>query len=53
MRSIAEIREQEADAAERECEGRTDVPGMTYEEGVSAALRWVLGDTDDKPINPE
>ena len=24
--------------------------GMTYEQGVSAALDWVLGDTDEKPI---
>lgn len=25
-------------------------PGMTYEQGVEAALLWVLGDSDDPPI---
>jgi len=29
--------------------GQSDVPGMTYEEGVDTALRWVKGDTDDPP----
>lgn len=24
--------------------------GMTYENGVEAALMWVLGDRDDKPM---
>ena len=31
-------------------EGRSDVPGMSYEEGVSAALRWAIGESDDEPI---
>lgn len=31
----------------------SDVPGMTYEEGVDAALRWALGDCDDEPIENE
>jgi hypothetical protein len=31
-------------------DGRSGVPGMTYEEGVEAALRWVLGDSDDDPM---
>ncbi len=25
-------------------------PGMTYEQGVDAALRWVLEDTDVSPL---
>jgi len=30
-------------------------PGMTYEEGVENALRWVIGDADDAdwPFNKE
>ncbi len=30
--------------------GQSAVAGMTYEEGVDAALRWALGDSDDAPI---
>lgn len=29
---------------EREDEGYTAWPGLTYEQGVSAALRWVMGE---------
>jgi len=25
-------------------------PGMTYEEGVAAALAWMTGDSDEPPI---
>lgn len=25
-------------------------PGMSYEEGVRAALEWVTGDVDDHPM---
>jgi hypothetical protein len=31
----------------------TDVAGMTYEQGVEAALRWVLGEDDSEPIENE
>lgn len=24
--------------------------GMSYEQGVDAALRWVIGETDEKPM---
>ncbi len=27
----------------------TRYPGMSYEEGIEAALAWVFGDTDDRP----
>lgn len=30
--------------------GRTAVRGMTYEQGVAAALEWVMGHTADVPI---
>ena len=28
-------------------------PGMSYEQGVRAALDWVLGNSDDPPIGDE
>ena len=31
--------------------GTTAVPGMTYEDGVDAALRWAMGDSDDAPMD--
>jgi hypothetical protein len=27
--------------------------GMSYEDGVKAALQWVIGETDDLPIEEE
>lgn len=30
-------------------EGGSRFPGMTYEEGVQAALQWVIGDTEEHP----
>ena len=30
--------------------GRSKFPGMTYEEGVRAALDWILGNIDDHPM---
>ena len=29
----------------------TKVPGMSYEEGVDATVRWVLKWTDDNPLD--
>lgn len=29
--------------------GGSRFPGMSYEDGVDAALRWVTGDMDDHP----
>lgn len=37
--------EQQIAAAEE-----NDYPGMTYAEGVKAALEWVLGDTEETPF---
>ena len=34
----------------QEAKGGSQWPGMTYEQGVAAALRWVL-DGDSHPIN--
>ncbi len=30
-------------------EGYSNFPGMTYEEGVKAAILWVTGETDEHP----
>lgn len=35
---------------ESENTGESKYPGMTYEQGVRAALEWVTGDTDDNPM---
>ena len=37
--------------AENEC--RSAYPGMTYEQGVNEALRWVTGEIDDNPMADE
>lgn len=43
----------EIEAAEWEAKGASDCPAESFESGVSAALRWALGDSNDKPIeNP-
>ena len=36
-------------AAEQQDEGGSRFPGMTYEDGLANALRWVIGDDDDNP----
>jgi len=38
------------EAVEQEAQGKTKWRGMTYEQGVSAAIRWLLGETDDNPM---
>lgn len=50
MRSQDEIEEVMNDAADWEEIGRTGVRGETYEQGVAAALRWVIGEVDEDPI---
>lgn len=39
-------------AREAEMEGRTEFPGLSYEEGVAHALDWVVGETDEHPLTP-
>lgn len=55
MRTPEEIRKElgEADAQFLDNGGVTSWPGMSYEEGVSAALLWVLGDTEERPMEDE
>lgn len=46
----AEIDEQLDLAADAADEGASKWPGMTYEQGVDAALRWATGQSDEKPM---
>lgn len=34
-------------------EDRSRWPGMSYEAGVSAALRWATGESDQAPMDEE
>lgn len=52
-RPNSEIDEQMNWAVEAEEAGSSAVPGMTYEQGVKAALDWVLGFTNTPPIEEE
>jgi hypothetical protein len=45
-----EIDNQRNDALSWEDAGGTAYPGMTYEQGVGAALAWMEGDSDERPI---
>jgi hypothetical protein len=53
LKSSKEIENQLSKAQSWSSFGDTDVPGMSYEEGVEAALRWVLGEEDSEPIENE
>jgi hypothetical protein len=52
-RSDDEINAQLNTAAAWEDSGGSSVPGMTYEQGVAAALKWLIGDSDEWPIAEE
>lgn len=34
-----------------ENEGVSKYPGMSYEQGIKAAIEWITGDINDHPIN--
>jgi hypothetical protein len=50
MRTDDEIDEQMNLAVDSIDAGRSKWPGMSYEQGVDAALRWVRGESEDKPM---
>lgn len=31
--------------------GESKYPGMTYEQGIKAAIEWLTGNTDDNPLD--
>lgn len=49
VRTSEEIEDQQ-DLCQAGREGGSKYPGMSYEEGVLAAFDWLLGDTDEKPM---
>lgn len=44
---INEVLNECADSADS---GRSKFPGMSYEQGVEAAIRWMQGDYDTNPM---
>ena len=50
FRTREEIDEQLNQTIDSVDEGSTKWPGMTYEQGVDNALRWVAGDSDQPPM---
>lgn len=37
--------------SEAEDTGESKYPGMMYEQGIKAAIEWLIGDTDDNPLD--
>jgi hypothetical protein len=50
MLDESEVEDYLADKLPDGAEGPSKWPGMSYEQGVDAALRWVMGWTDEKPL---
>jgi len=50
MRTQEEMYNEIDRASEKENNG-TGFHGMSYEEGVKTTLEWVLGNTEDKPMD--
>ena len=48
-----EIRNEENEAGADAADNKDKFSGRSYAEGVSAALYWVLGKTDEKPYTEE
>lgn len=44
---VNEVLNQCSEAADS---GRSKFPGMSYEQGVEAAIRWMQGDDDTSPM---
>ncbi len=45
-----QIEDQLDKARQWDMNSQTDVPGMSYEQGVIAAFEWILGETESLPI---
>jgi hypothetical protein len=41
------------DVIEQQAKGGSRYPGMTYEEGIDATIRWMNGDSDENPYEDE
>lgn len=51
VRSEQEIFDLLNQCAEAEETGSSIYPGMIYEQGIKAAIEWLVGDIDNHPIN--
>lgn len=51
VRSEQEIWDLLNQCAEAEETGSSTYPGMIYEQGIKAAIEWLVGDINDHPIN--
>ena len=51
FRSITAIEDQIALTMPSMDRGGSGVPGMTYEQGVQAALTWATGESDEAPMD--
>lgn len=49
-RSNEEIDELLNRCADAESDGKSQYPGMTYEQGMLAGIEWLLGVTDEPPF---
>lgn len=50
-RDKEDIEAQHSEALVWTADGATQFPAMSYEDGVAAALGWILGETDDGPMD--
>jgi hypothetical protein len=53
LRTAKEVEDMLNDALPEGAEGPSKWLGMTYEQGVDATVRWVLGWTDEKPMEDD
>ena len=51
VRSERELWDSLNHCAEAEETGASNYPGMSYEQGIKAAIEWIIGDVKDHPIN--
>jgi hypothetical protein len=52
-RTDSEIDDQLNKTAEAVDDGSTKWPGMSYEQGVENAIRWITGQSDDVPMEDD
>lgn len=50
IRTEQEIWDLLGQCTDAEVTGASRYPGMSYEQGIKAAIEWITGDTDDHPI---
>lgn len=49
-RKDAEVDDVLNQCAEAECRGQSKFRGMSYEQGVQAGIRWIIGDESEHPL---